>query len=254
MSADSLRGKTALVTGAGSGIGRHIATALAAQGAYVVLAGRQLSALRQTAEEIERSNGHSLAIATDVRDETSVEGLLEKTVTSTGRLDIAINAAGVLRTGAVDDFAVEDFQAVFATNTFGAWLCLKHEIRAMKRQGSGGVIVNIASNVGYHLTRPGTGAYAASKAAVAVLTKTAALEAIDSGIRINSISPGPVDTAMSYRTGEDRNVRNARIAASNPSKRVASLDEIAQTVLWLCSDGAAYMVGHDLVVDGGASL
>lgn len=254
MSATRLDGKTALVTGAGSGIGRHIALALAAQGAYVVLAGRQLSALHQSVGDIQRSGGQGVAITTDVSDEASVEALLKQAVAETGRLDIAVNAAGVLRTGAVDDFSVEDFQTVLATNILGTWLCLKHEIGVMKRQGSGGTIINIASNVGYHMTRPGTAAYAASKAAVAVLTKTAALEVIDSGIRVNCISPGPVDTAMSYRAGEDRDARNARIATSNPSKRVAALAEIEQVILWLCSEGAAYIVGHDLVIDGGASL
>ncbi|MFT4042221.1 MAG: SDR family NAD(P)-dependent oxidoreductase [Gordonia sp. (in: high G+C Gram-positive bacteria)] len=247
-------GKTALITGAGSGIGRRIAIVLAAQGADVVLAGRQLSALQETAADIEHRGGNGLAVTADVSSEDSVETLLEQAINHTGQLDIAVNAAGVLRDGPIDDFSVEDFQTVFATNTLGTWLCLKHEIRAMKQQKHGGVIINIGSTAGYHLTRPGAAAYSASKAAVTVLTKTAALEAIDSGIRINSISPGPVDTAMSYRVGEDRDARNARIEASNPSRRVASVDEIAHTVSWLCSDAAAYLVGHDLVVDGGVSL
>lgn len=249
----SFIGKNALVTGASSGIGRQVAIALAAKGARLVLAGRSVSALRQTGTEIESRGGSYLAVETDITDEASVKALLVQALAGHDRLDIAINGAGVFRVGAIDETELDSFNQMLATNTVGTWLCLKHEIQTMKRQG-GGVIVNIASNVGYHLTRPGTGAYAASKAAVTVLTRTAALEAIGDGIRINGISPGPVDTPMSYRSGEDKAARDARIASSNPSKRVAKLDEIASAVLWLCSDGAAYMVGQDLVMDGGASV
>jgi NAD(P)-dependent dehydrogenase (short-subunit alcohol dehydrogenase family) len=148
---------------------------------------------------------------------------------------------------------LDTFNQLLATNTIGTWLCMKHEIHVMKQQGNG-VIVNIASNIGDHMTRPGVGAYAASKAAVSVLTRTAALEAISNGIRINSISPGPVDTTMSYRAGEDKGARDARIASTNPSGRVAKLEEISSAVLWLCSDGAGFVVGQDLVIDGGASI
>jgi NAD(P)-dependent dehydrogenase (short-subunit alcohol dehydrogenase family) len=249
----SLVGKNALVTGAGSGIGRQVAIALAAEGARLVLAGRRVSELRQTGTEIEGRGGSYLAVETDITDEESVRALLIQALAGHDRLDIAFNGAGVFRGGAIDETELDSFNQMLWTNTVGTWLCLKHEIRTMKPRG-GGVIVNVASNIGYHLTRPGTGAYAASKAAVTVLTRTAALEAIADGIRINSISPGPVDTSMSYRSGEDRAARDARIASTNPSKRVAKLDEIASAVLWLCSDGAAYMVGQDLVIDGGASV
>jgi NAD(P)-dependent dehydrogenase (short-subunit alcohol dehydrogenase family) len=253
MKEGSLIGKNALVTGAGSGIGRQVAISLAAEGARLVLAGRRVSELRQTGAEIERRGGGYLAVETDITDEASVKALLVQARTDQDRLDIAVNGAGVFDVGAIDETTLDRFNQVLLTNTVGTWLCLKHEIQTMKRQRCG-VIVNIASNVGYHLTRPGTGAYAASKAAVTVLTRTAALEAIGDGVRINSVSPGPVDTSMSYRSGEDKTARDARIASTNPSKRVAKLDEIASAVLWLCSDGAAYMVGQDLVIDGGASV
>jgi len=253
MSASFLIGKNALVTGAGSGIGRHVAVALAAAGARLVLAGRRAAELRQTGAEIENQGGRYMAVETDITNEAGVKALLVEALTGQGRLDIAVNAAGVYRGGAIDEMEIDSFNQLVATNTIGTWLCLKHEIRAMKRQGSG-VIVNVASNIGDHLIRPGTGAYAASKAAVSVLTRTAALEAIGSGIRINSISPGPVDTSMSYRSGEDRAARDARVASTNPSRRVAKLDEISSAVLWLCSDGAGYVIGQDLVIDGGASI
>lgn len=254
MKTDSFSGKNALVIGAGSGIGRQIAIALAGQGARVVLAGRRSAALEQTGLEIDPDGRNWLAVASDATDEESVKSLMDQALAGLQPLDIAVNAAGVFRMGTVDETEVDTFRTLLDTNVIGTWLCMKHEILAMKRQGSGGAIVNIASNVGPHLIRPGTGAYAASKAAISILTRTAALEAIGSGIRVNSISPGPADTPMSFRPGEDRAARDARMAQMNPSKRVAKLEEIASAVLWLCSDGAAYTVGHDLVVDGGASV
>jgi NAD(P)-dependent dehydrogenase (short-subunit alcohol dehydrogenase family) len=253
MNAGSHIGKNALVTGAGSGIGRHVAIALGAEGARVVLAGRRASELRLTGAEIENRGGSYLVVPTDITNEADVTALLVEALAGQERLDIAVNGAGVFRVGAIDEMELDSFHQLLATNTIGTWLCLKHEIQAMKRQGRG-VIVNIASNIGDHLTRPGTGAYAASKAAVSVLTRTAALEAIGHGIRINCISPGPVDTSMSYRSGEDKAARDARIASTNPSRRVAKLDEVSSAVLWLCGDGAGYVVGQDLVIDGGASI
>ncbi len=197
------KGQTALVTGAGSGIGQRIALDLAGRGAYVVIAGRQLDTLRSTGDLIDKAGGQFLAVATDIRNEDSVTKLMETTASATGRLDIAINAAGVFCSGALDEMSLDDFETTFSTNTLGTWLCLTQEIQFMKRLGSKGVIVNIASNIGSHMVRAGTGAYAASKAAVAILTKTAALEAISDGIRINGISPGPADTSMSYRVGRE---------------------------------------------------
>ena len=253
MNTGSLLGKNSVVTGAGSGIGRQVAIALAAEGARVVLAGRRVSELRLTGTEVENRGGDYLAVETDITNEADVKALLKEAMAGKVRLDIAINCAGVFRTGAIDEMELDTFNQLLATNTVGTWLCMKHEIHVMKQQGNG-VIVNIASNIGDHMTRPGVGAYAASKAAVSVLTRTAALEAISNGIRINSISPGPVDTTMSYRAGEDKGARDARIASTNPSGRVAKLEEISSAVLWLCSDGAGFVVGQDLVIDGGASI
>lgn len=253
MNTDSLLGKNSLVTGAGSGIGRQVAIALAAEGAHVVLAGRRVAELESTGAEISDRGGSYLIAKTDVTNEADVKALLDATLAGQKQLDIAVNCAGILRMGTIDEMELDTFNQVLSANTIGTWLCMKHELLAMKRQGNG-VIVNVASNVGDHLVRAGTGAYAASKAAVSVLTRTAALEAIGHGIRVNCISPGPVDTPMSYRPGEDKAARNARVASANPSKRVAKLDEISSAVLWLCSDGAGYVVGQDLVIDGGASI
>jgi NAD(P)-dependent dehydrogenase (short-subunit alcohol dehydrogenase family) len=253
MNAGSLTGKNALVTGAGSGIGRQVALALASEGARVVVAGRRLAELQMSCAEIEARGGSCLVVESDITNEADVQALLGKTLAGYERLDIAVNSAGIFRSGALDEMELDTFNQLLSTNTIGTWLCMKHELQAMKRQG-GGVIVNIASNIGDHLVRAGVGAYAASKAAVSVLTRTAALEAIGSGIRVNCVSPGPVDTSMSYRPGEDKAARDARVASVNPSGRVARLDEISSAVLWLCSDGAAYVVGQDLVIDGGASI
>lgn len=241
-------GKTALITGAGSGIGRSIAVTFAQAGARTVVAGRRLAELEETVRLIRDAGGDAQAVAADVTDEESVRALID----SAGPLHLAVNAAGVVLGGAIDEMEAERFAAVFSVNVTGLWLSMKHEIRAMKASG-GGAIVNIGSNVGARIVRPGMGAYAASKAAASSLTRTAALEAIAQGIRINCLCPGPVDTPRSMRPGEDRAARDARVAATNPSARVATTTEIADAALWLASDAAAYVVGQDIVIDGGAS-
>ncbi|MBF2716907.1 SDR family oxidoreductase [Agrobacterium vitis] len=248
MSDFDFSGKTVVITGAGSGIGRSIALGFAKAGAKTVIAGRQLSNLEETACMIRDAGGDTLTVATDVTDEASVRALMERT----GPLHIAVNAAGIVAGGLIDDMEAEAFARIFNSNVTGLWLCMKHEIRAMKMTG-GGAIVNIGSNVGARIVRPTMGAYAASKAAVSSLTRTAALEAIPHGIRINCLCPGPVDTPLSMRPGEDRAARDERIATTNPSKRVASTSEIAATALWLASDSASYIVGQDIIIDGGAS-
>ena len=247
MKETSLDGKSVLVTGAGSGIGRSIAQAFGQEGASVALVGRRVPELEELAGMVRDAGAAACIFPTDVTDEAAVTALLAQT----GAPDIAVNAAGIIAAGAMDEMDAETFSKVFSVNVRGLWLSLKHEIRAMK--GSGGVIVNIGSNVGARAVRPTMGAYAASKAAVSVLTRTAALEAIAYGVRINCLCPGPVDTPMSMRAGEDRAARDTRIAATNPSGRVARPDEIAAATVWLASDAAAYIVGQDIVMDGGAS-
>jgi NAD(P)-dependent dehydrogenase (short-subunit alcohol dehydrogenase family) len=213
-----------------------------------VVAGRRLSELEDTARMIRNAGGDALCVTVDVTDEASVGALVERV----GSLHIAVNAAGILLGGPVDDMDADAFARVFQVNVTGLWLSMKHEIRSMKAAG-GGAIVNIGSNIGARIVRPALGAYAASKAAVSSLTRTAALEAIAHSVRINCLCPGPVDTPLSMRPGEDRAARDARVAATNPSKRVATTDEIAATALWLASDSASYIVGQDIVIDGGAS-
>ncbi|GLX10490.1 SDR family oxidoreductase [Microbispora sp. NBRC 16548] len=244
--------KVVLVTGAGSGVGRAVAHGFAREGATVVAAGRRRELLEQTVKVIEAEGGRAAALTVDVTDSAAVAGLVQEIVTRFGRLDVAVNNAGIFAGGAVVDMREEDWARVLQVNTTGVFLALKHEIAAMRAQGSG-VIVNIASNIGAHIRMPGVGAYAASKAAVSALTRTAALENIGAGVRINAVSPGALDTTMSLRPGETEDDRAARVREALPIGRVGALEEITGTVLWLASDDAGFAVGLDLVLDGGAS-
>lgn len=244
--------KVVLVTGAGSGVGRAISRGFAREGATVVAAGRRREPLEQTVALIEGEGGRAAAITADVTDSAAVAGLVGEIVTRYGRLDIAVNNAGIFAAGAVADMPEEDWARVLQVNATGVFLAMKHEIAAMRAQGSG-VIVNIASNIGAHVRVPRLGAYAASKAAVSALTRTAALENIRAGVRINAVSPGPLDTTMSIRPGETEEDRAARLRDQLPIGRVGSLDEITGTVLWLASDDAGFAVGLDVVLDGGAA-
>ncbi|MFE6616216.1 glucose 1-dehydrogenase [Amycolatopsis sp. NPDC057786] len=246
-------GKVVLVTGGGSGIGRATAAAFAREGAQVVVSGRDGEKLRQTVKEIQADGGTADAVTADVSVGPEVERLVAETVRRHGKLDIAFNNAGVLGSPApAADLDEESFDAVVRTNLTGTWLSMKHEIAQMRAAG-GGVIVNMASNIGSHTRLPGMAAYAASKAAVDVLTRTAARDHIGEGIRINAVSPGATDTGMSFRPGESEADRAERLGSVIPLGRIGAVEEIAAAVLWLASDESAYVVGHDIVLDGGAS-
>ncbi|MEV0145612.1 MULTISPECIES: glucose 1-dehydrogenase [unclassified Nonomuraea] len=245
--------KVALVTGGGSGIGRATALAFAREGARVVVAGRSREPLEQTVKLAEEAGGRAVAITADVTRAADVERLVAGTVATYGSLDVAVNNAGVLTTGKAAEIDEDDWAFTFAVNTTGVMLSMKYEIAHMLTAG-GGVIVNIASQIGAHQRLPGLGAYAASKAAVAALTRTAALEYIREGIRINVVSPGAHDTTMSMRPGETEADRAERMRDALPAGRVGTLEEAAGAILWIASPEAGFTVGHDLVVDGGAAL
>ncbi|MEU0806079.1 SDR family oxidoreductase [Streptomyces sp. NPDC005970] len=246
-------GKTALVTGAGSGLGRAIALAFAAEGASVVAAGRTATTLDETVGLIEAAGGTAAAVVADVTDSGQVRALVRETVGRFGGLDIAVNNAGILRgVGPVGEVGEEDWDAVQRTNVTGVWLAMKHEIAHMKDHG-GGAIVNISSNLGAHLRIPGLAAYLTSKAAVSALTRAAALDHIHQGIRINAVSPGAAATSMSLRPGETEADRAERMKRENPLGRVAEAEEVAAAVLYLASPAAGAVVGTDLVIDSGAS-
>jgi NAD(P)-dependent dehydrogenase (short-subunit alcohol dehydrogenase family) len=245
--------KVVLVTGGGSGIGRATALAFAREGATVVVTGRTLEALTQTTKLVRAEGGEATAIVADVTQADEVAGLVDRVVARHGGLHVAFNNAGIVGTpGPVAELDADGWAATLATNLTGVWLSMKHEISHMRANG-GGSIVNNASSIGAHLTLPGLGAYAAAKAGVSALTRTAAKEYLADGIRINAISPGPVATAMSRFPGETDDDRDARLAQALPIGRAAATDEIAATVLWLAAPDSSYIAGHDLVIDGAAS-
>ncbi|MFJ3659583.1 SDR family NAD(P)-dependent oxidoreductase [Streptomyces sp. NPDC090119] len=247
-------GKTVLVTGAGSGIGRAVALAFAAEGASVVAAGRTAAPLDETVTLIEAAGGKAAAVTADVSSSAEVREMVRRTVDQFGSLDVAVNNAGVFRGGApVADLPEEDWRALLDINVSGVLFGLQAEIAQMRTQPGGGAIVNIASNLGAHRRAKGLAAYIASKAAVSALTRAAALDHIGDGVRINAVSPGPSDTAMSRRPGECDADRAARMKDVAPLGRVSSTAEIAAAVLYLASPDAASVVGTDLVVDGGAA-
>ncbi|MGW2812334.1 SDR family NAD(P)-dependent oxidoreductase [Streptomyces sp. NPDC001415] len=246
--------KTVLVTGAGSGLGRAVALAFAAEGARVAVAGRTAATLDETVALIAEAGGTAAAFTADVSDSPAVHGLVADVVERFGSLDVAVNNAGVFRGGApVAELSESDWQTLISVNVTGVLYALQAEIAYMRTQESGGAIVNVASNLGAHSRRPGLAAYAASKAAVSALTRGAALDHIQDGIRINAVSPGPLDTAMSLRPGETEAERATRMKEVQPLGRVSTTAEAAAAVLYLASDGAASVVGADLVIDGGAS-
>lgn len=246
-------GKVALVTGGGSGIGRATALAFAREGATVVVAGRNPEPLTQTVKLAEAEGGRADAVTADVTRAEDAARLVETAVTRYGGLHIAFNNAGVLGTLApVAELDEATWTGVLAANLTGVWLSMKNEIAHMRVHG-GGTIVNTASSIGAHMRLPGMGAYAAAKAGVSALTRTAARECIGDGIRINAVSPGPIDTPMSMRPGETEADRAERVRNGLPIGRVGALDEVAAAVLWLASPASGFAVGHDLVVDGGAT-
>ncbi|KWX00473.1 3-oxoacyl-ACP reductase [Carbonactinospora thermoautotrophica] len=245
-------GKVALVTGGGSGIGRATALAFAREGAAVVVAGRNPEPLTETVKLIEADGGRAAVVTADITRSADVARLVETTAERYGGLHIAFNNAGVFTAGPLVDLDEAEWARIIEINVTGTWLSMKHEIAYMREHG-GGVIINMSSSVGPHITVPGLGAYAASKAAVSSLTRTAAREHIRDGIRINAISPGPCDTPMSMLPGETEAERAERMKEQVPIGRVGTLEEVAATVLWLASPESGFAVGHDLVIDGGGS-
>lgn len=249
-----LGGKTVIVTGAGTGIGAASAAAFARENANVVLVGRRLDVLEQTAEGIRAGAGTALVIAGDVSRAEDVKRIIASTLERFGRLDFVFNNAGIQGDGAtIVDMADEAFDEIMAINLKGPWLMTKYALRAMLAYdgGSGGrAIVNTSSFLSSAAT-PGTSAYSASKAGLDAMIRAIALEVGPSGIRINNINPGVIDTPMLRAHGDEIRVP---LADRTALKRLGTPDDIADVAVWLCTDEARYITGQSILVDGGFAI
>ena len=244
-----MKNQTVLITGALTGIGRATAIAFAGEGSKIVISGRHEVKGRELVAELRGLGSEAEFIKADVRHEEDVKNLIEKTVNLFGPLDVAVNNAGTEgKIGPIIEQTAEMYSHVFDTNVLGVLLCLKHEMRAMREQKAGSII-NISSVAG-HRGFSGASVYVASKHAVEGLTKSAALEGVEFGIRVNSVAPGPIDTDMVTRfTGTPE--KKAALISGVPLDRMGQPEEVAAVILFLASPKAAFITGASIAVDGG---
>jgi|SRR5579871_4428276 NAD(P)-dependent dehydrogenase (short-subunit alcohol dehydrogenase family) len=248
--ATGLEGKVGLVTGGTSGIGRDTAVLFAKAGVNVVVAGRREVEGEKTVEMIRSAGSDGLFVKADVSKASEVEMLVQKAVEKFGRLDLAFNNAGTEGIWVpIVKQSEEDWDRTISVNLKGVWLSLKYEIKQMLKQGGGGAIVNMASTMGL-IGSAGAAAYSASKHGVIGLTKTAALETAKSRIRINAVCPAAIETSMSERLFGAPHVHRY-VKSCHPIGRFGRAEEVAEAVLWMCSDRASFMTGQSLVLDGG---
>src|SRR6516162_382797 len=249
----SLKNNVALVTGAASGMGLATARAFVEAGAAVVLADYRQDQVDAEAKKLTTEGYEAIAIGCDVSDDAQVAAMVDSTVAYFGRLDAAFNNAGVMaRISPTADSTCEEWDRVIGINLRGVWSSMKYELRQMQRQGSGAIVNN--ASVGALTGNPGIGSYIASKHGVVGLTRTAALEYIKQGIRVNAVNPGLIDTQIARDVVNGDEQAYAEIAKHVPIGRAGRPSEIASVVLWLCSPGASYVVGHALTVDGGMTI
>ena len=249
----SFANKVALVTGAAAGMGLATARAFAQAGAAVVLADFKQDAVKAEAQRLIAAGHKAIAFLCDFSDDAQVAAMIDGTVAEFGRLDAAFNNAGVMaRIAPTAESSREDWDRVIGVNLRGVWNCMRHELRQMQRQGSGAIVNN--ASVGALTGNPGIGSYIASKHGVVGLTRTAALEYVKHGIRVNAVNPGLVDTQIARDVVNGNEQAYEDIARHVPIGRAGTPEEIASAVLWLCSPGASYVVGHALTVDGGMTV
>ena len=248
--AGRLQGKVALVTGGGSGIGRASALAFAREGAKVVISDIAVAGGEETVRMVKAVGGEATFVKADVSKAAEVETLMKKVLETYGRLDCAFNNAGI--EGGLQqttECIEQNWDRTLAVNLKGVWLCMKYEIPAMLKQGSGAIVntSSVAGLVGFQ----GLPAYVASKHGVAGLTKTAALEYAKSGIRVNAVCPGVINTPMVERLFSGQPHWGEAVQAMEPVARMGKPEEIAEAVVWLCSDAASFVTGLAMAVDGG---
>ena len=245
-----LAGRVALITGGSSGIGRAAALAFAREGARVVIGNRRVGDGEETVRRVRETGGEATLIRTDVTQAREVEALISKAVETYGHIDCAFNNAGITGEMAATAECTEDnWDRTLAVNLKGVWLAMKYEIRQMLKQG-GGAIVNNASVAGLVGMRGGP-AYSASKGGVVQLTRTAALEYAKSGIRVNAVCPGFIETPMTGAHTSANPDLEAWMKKVQPMGRLGTAEEVAEAVVWLCSDRASFTTGHALLMDGG---
>jgi NAD(P)-dependent dehydrogenase (short-subunit alcohol dehydrogenase family) len=241
--------RVAIVTGGTSGIGKATALAFAREGARVVVAGRRETEGTAVVTEIRRHGGQATFVPTDVTRDADVRKLVDSALESYGRLDVASNNAGTEGVmGPITELEEADWARTVDVNLKGTWLSMRHEIAAMAERG--GAIVNVAS-IGALAGVPGTTIYSATKGGVIAMTRAAAIEWAPKGVRVNVVSPGAVETDMFERFTSGNEQVKAEFKAAHPLGRAGSVADIAEAVLWLASDAAAFVTGHNLVVDGG---
>jgi NAD(P)-dependent dehydrogenase (short-subunit alcohol dehydrogenase family) len=239
-----------LITGALTGIGRATATAYARERARVVISGRHEDEGQKLAAELRELGAEAEFVRTDVRHEDEVRILVDKIIARFGRLDIAVNNAGTVgNPESAADADVENYKSIFDTNVLGVLLSMKYEIRAMLRQGKGS-IVNISSAYG-KVAGPSAAAYVGSKHAVEGITKSAAIELAGSGVRVNIVGPGPVETRMFNHFAQTKENKTNFLQSQVPNKRIGTPEEIANAIVFIGSDKASYIIGASLAVDGG---
>ncbi|MBS0503489.1 MAG: glucose 1-dehydrogenase [Proteobacteria bacterium] len=245
--------KVAVVTGAATGLGRETALAFARAGACTLLADIMIAEAEEAAHQICAAGGEALATRVDVSSADDVEKMVATAVAEFGRLDYAFNNAGIAPRGApIAEMSEADWGRAMAVNLTGVWLCLKYECAQLLRQGGGGAIVNTSSTMGV-VSGPGLAAYSASKSGVLGLTRAVALDYARNGIRVNAVCPGGIGgTAITDRAENKADMD--RLAQMTPLGRLGVPREIADTVVWLCSDQASYITGQALTVDGGFTI